>query len=106
MIKITNVNKNFGQKNVLENLNCTIKTGCIYGLIGANGAGKSTFLKLLSGEIETTHGEIIITKDERLAVLKQNHYEYDEFSVMDTVIMGNSKLYEIMKESLNTLNYS
>ena len=98
MIQVNNVTLRFGKRTLFEEVNIKFTPGNCYGLIGANGAGKSTFLKLLSGEIETTHGEIIITKDERLAVLKQNHYEYDEFSVMDTVIMGNSKLYEIMKE--------
>ena len=68
------------------------------GLIGANGAGKSTFLKILSGQLETTNGDIVITPGQRLSVLEQDHFKYDEYTVMDTVIMGNSRLYEIMKE--------
>lgn len=98
MIQVNNVTLRFGKRTLFEEVNIKFTPGNCYGLIGANGAGKSTFLKLLSGEIETTHGEIIVTKDERIAVLKQNHYEYDECSVIDTVIMGNTKLYEIMKE--------
>lgn len=98
MIQVNNVTLRFGKRTLFEEVNIKFTAGNCYGLIGANGAGKSTFLKLLSGEIETTHGDIVVTKDERIAVLKQNHYEYDECSVIDTVIMGNTKLYEIMKE--------
>ncbi len=98
MIQVNNVTLRFGKRTLFEDVNIKFTAGNCYGLIGANGAGKSTFLKLLSGELETSHGEIIISKNERVAVLKQNHYEYDEFTVMDTVIMGNSKLYGIMKE--------
>lgn len=98
MIQVNNVTLTFGKRTLFEDVNIKFLPGNCYGLIGANGAGKSTFLKLLSGEIETTHGEISISKNERIAVLKQNHYEYDEFSVIDTVIMGNTELYRIMKE--------
>ena len=98
MIQVSNVTLRFGKNTLFEDVNIKFTPGNCYGLIGANGAGKSTFLKLLSGEIETSHGEITISKDERIAVLKQNHYAYDEYTVIDTVIMGNSKLYDIMKE--------
>lgn len=98
MIQVNNVTLRFGKRTLFEDVNIKFTSGNCYGLIGANGAGKSTFLKLLSGDIDTTHGEIIISKGERLAVLKQNHYEFDEEKVLDTVIMGNKKLYEIMKE--------
>ena len=98
MIQVNNVTLRFGKRTLFEDVNIKFTAGNCYGLIGANGAGKSTFLKLLSGDIETSHGEIVISKGERLAVLKQNHYEYDEYSVIDTVIMGNSVLYDIMKE--------
>lgn len=98
MIQVNNVTLRFGKKTLFEDVNIKFTAGNCYGLIGANGAGKSTFLKLLSGELETTHGDIVISKGERVAILKQNHYEYDEFTVIDTVIMGNSELYNIMKE--------
>ncbi len=98
MIEVKGVTLKFGKRTLFEDVNIKFTKGNCYGLIGANGAGKSTFLKLLSGELETTHGEIIITKDERLAILKQDHYAYDEYTPIDTVIMGNSKLYQIMKE--------
>ena len=98
MIQLNNVTLKFGKRTLFEDVNIKFTSGNCYGLIGANGAGKSTFLKLLSGEIDTTHGDIIVTKGERIAVLKQNHYEYDEERVIDTVIMGNTKLYQIMKE--------
>ena len=98
MIQVNNVTLRFGKNTLFEDVNIKFTPGNCYGLIGANGAGKSTFLKLLSGELETTHGEIVISKDERIAVLKQNHYAYDEYTVMDTVIMGNTRLYDIMKE--------
>ena len=98
MIQVNNVTLKFGKRTLFEDVNLKFTKGNCYGLIGANGAGKSTFLKLLSGEIETTHGEIVISKDERVTVLKQNHYEYDEYTPIDTVIMGNTRLYQIMKE--------
>lgn len=98
MIQLNNVTLRFGKRTLFEDVNIKFTPGNCYGLIGANGAGKSTFLKLLSGDIETTHGDIIVTKGERIAVLKQDHHEYDNERVIDTVIMGNTKLYKIMKE--------
>ncbi len=98
MIAASNVSLRFGKRTLFEDVNIKFLPGNCYGLIGANGSGKSTFLKLLSGEIDTSHGEITTTKGERIAVLKQDHYAYDEERVIDTVIMGNSLLYSIMKE--------
>lgn len=98
MIQVNNVSLKFGKRTLFEDVNIKFTNGNCYGLIGANGSGKSTFLKLLSNELETTTGEIIITKGERLSILKQDHYEYDDKRVLDVVIMGNSKLYEIMEE--------
>lgn len=98
MITTENVTVKFGSEPLFENVNIKFSSGNCYGLIGANGAGKSTFLKVLSGELEPTTGEVHIKKGQRISVLKQNHFEFDEFSVMDTVIMGNKHLYEIMKE--------
>ena len=97
MIQVNNVSLKFGKRTLFEDVNIKFTNGNCYGLIGANGAGKSTFLKLLSGEIETTSGEVIISKGERLSILKQDHYAYDERRVIDVVIMGNSKLYEIIE---------
>ena len=98
MIQVNNVSLKFGKRTLFEDVNIKFTNGNCYGLIGANGSGKSTFLKLLSGELETTTGEITITKDERLSILKQDHYEFDDKRVLDVVIMGNSKLYAIMEE--------
>ena len=98
MISANNVSLRFGKKALFEEVNIKFTEGNCYGLIGANGAGKSTFLKLLSGELETTTGDITITPGQRLSVLEQDHFKYDSFSVMDTVIMGNPRLYEVMKE--------
>ena len=98
MIQASNIALRFGKKALFEEVNVKFTEGNCYGLIGANGAGKSTFLKILSGEIEPTNGEIIITPGQRLSVLEQNHFKYDEFTVLDTVIMGNQRLYDIMKE--------
>ena len=98
MIQVSNATLRFGKRTLFEDVNIKFQAGNCYGLIGANGSGKSTFLKVLSGEIDTTHGEIIITKGERLTVLKQDHYAYDNEKVIDTVIMGNVRLYQIMKE--------
>ncbi len=88
----------FGKRVLFEDVNLKFTEGNCYGLIGANGAGKSTFLKILSGEVEPSSGEVIIDKGQRLAVLQQDHYAYDEFSVINTVIMGHKKLYDIMIE--------
>lgn len=98
MINVSNVSLRYGSRALFEEVNIKFTPGNCYGLIGANGAGKSTFLKILSGEIESTSGEVSIGPGERMAVLKQNHYEYDEFPVLKTVIMGHTRLYAIMEE--------
>ncbi|MCI8597018.1 MAG: ATP-binding cassette domain-containing protein [Lachnospiraceae bacterium] len=98
MISANNVTLRIGKKALFEDVNIKFTEGNCYGLIGANGAGKSTFLKILSGELDSTNGEIAITPGQRLSFLKQDHFQYDEYAVMDTVIMGNARLYEIMKE--------
>ena len=98
MIQVSNVSLKFGKRTLFEDVNLKFTNGNCYGLIGANGSGKSTFLKLLSGELETTSGEISISKGERISILKQDHYEYDDKRVMDVVLMGNTRLYEIMVE--------
>ena len=98
MISANNVTLRLGKKALFEDVNIKFTQGNCYGLIGANGAGKSTFLRILTGELEPTQGDIVITPGERLSFLKQNHFAYDEYTVLDTVIMGNARLYEIMKE--------
>lgn len=98
MISAANVTLRLGKKALFEEVNIKFTPGNCYGLIGANGAGKSTFLKILSGEIEPTKGEIIMDPGERLSVLQQDHFKYDDYPVLDTVIMGNQRLYDIMKE--------
>ena len=98
MISTSNIELQFGKRILFKDVSVKFTPGNCYGLIGANGAGKSTFLKVLSGEIEASKGDVIITPGERLAVLKQNHYEFDEFPVLQTVIMGHSRLYAIMEE--------
>ena len=98
MIQASNVTYRVGKKALFEDVNIKFTEGNCYGLIGANGAGKSTFLKILSGELDTTKGEIIITPGQRLSVLEQDHFKYDDQIVMDTVIMGNARLFQIMKE--------
>lgn len=98
MILINNVSLRFGKRTLFENVNLKFTNGNCYGIIGANGAGKSTFLKLLSGEIDTTSGEVNIGKGERISILKQDHNLYNEYKVIDTVIMGNKRLYEIIEE--------
>ena len=98
MISANNVTLRIGKKALFEDVNIKFTEGNCYGLIGANGAGKSTFLKILSGQLDTTNGEIVITPGQRLSVLEQDHFKYDEFPVLDTVIMGNQRLYDIMKE--------
>ncbi len=98
MIQASNVTLRLGKKALFEDVNIKFTEGNCYGLIGANGAGKSTFLKILTGEIEPSKGEIIITPGQRLSFLKQDHFQYDEYLVLDTVIMGNERLYNIMKE--------
>ncbi len=98
MISANNVTLRVGKKALFEDVNIKFTEGNCYGLIGANGAGKSTFLKILSGKLETTKGDVTITPGQRLSVLEQDHFKYDDCVVMDTVIMGNERLYEIMKE--------
>ncbi len=98
MISANNVTYRVGKKALFEDVNIKFTEGNCYGLIGANGAGKSTFLKILSGQLEPTKGDIVITPGQRLSVLEQDHFKYDDRVVLDTVIMGNERLYEIMKE--------
>ena len=98
MISANNVTLRLGKKALFEDVNIKFTEGNCYGLIGANGAGKCTFLKILSGQLETTNGDVVITPGQRLSVLEQDHFKYDDNTVMDTVIMGNARLFEIMKE--------
>ena len=98
MISTSNVTLRVGKKALFEDVNVKFTEGNCYGLIGANGAGKSTFLKILSGQLEPTKGEVIISPGERLSFLQQDHFKYDDYLVLDTVIMGNKRLYDIMKE--------
>ena len=98
MISANNVTYRVGKKALFEDVNIKFTEGNCYGIIGANGAGKSTFLKILSGELETTNGDIAMTPGERLSVLEQDHFKYDNYTVTDTVILGNRRLYEVMKE--------
>lgn len=98
MISTHNVSLRYGGRKLFEDVNIKFTPGNCYGLIGANGAGKSTFLKILSGELEPNTGEVFVTAGERLAVLRQDHYQFDEFQVLETVIMGHARLYSIMKE--------
>lgn len=98
MITASNITLRLGKKALFEEVNIKFTEGNCYGLIGANGAGKSTFLKILSGELEPTSGDVIITQGQRLSVLRQDHFKYDQYPVLDTVIMGNQRLYDIMKE--------
>ena len=98
MIAVSNVSLRFGDRKLFEDVNIQFNSGNCYGLIGANGAGKSTFIKILAGDIETQEGNVIMNPDDRLAVLKQNHFEYEEFSVLETVMMGHKRLYEVMNE--------
>ena len=98
MIQASNITLRLGKKALFEDVNIKFTEGNCYGLIGANGAGKSTFLKIMSGQLEPTNGDIIITPGQRLSFLQQDHFKYDSFPVLDTVIMGNKRLYDIMKE--------
>jgi len=97
MITVSNLSLSFNGQNLFANANIKFTAGNCYGVIGANGAGKSTFLRILSGELEPTTGEVAIDAKTRMSVLKQNHFAYDEYSVLDTVIMGNPRLYEIIQ---------
>ena len=98
MLQVTGVSVRFGKRSLFENVNLKFSKGCCYGIIGANGAGKSTFLKVLSGELEPSKGEVTKDKTERISVLQQNHFAFEEFSVIDTVVMGNKELYDIRVE--------
>ena len=98
MISANNITLRVGKKALFEDVNIKFTEGNCYGLIGANGAGKSTFLKILSGQLEPTNGDVVITPGQRLSFLQQDHFKYDAYTILDTVIMGNKRLYEIMKE--------
>ncbi|HCC30132.1 MAG TPA: ABC-F family ATPase, partial [Marinilabiliales bacterium] len=98
MITVSNLSIQFDKKPLFSDVNVKCTPGNCYGVIGANGAGKTTFLKMLSGNLDSTTGSIILGQGERLAVLKQNHFEFDEFPVLETVIMGYGELYSVMKE--------
>ena len=98
MIQVSELGLSFGERKLFDDVNLKFTEGNCYGLIGANGAGKSTFVKILSGEVEPTKGSVSITPGQRIAVLKQNHFEFDEYTVMNTVIMGHKRLYEIMQQ--------
>ena len=98
MIEACNVTYRVGKKALFEDVNIKFTEGNCYGLIGANGAGKSTFLKILSGKLDTTSGHIAVTPGDRISFLEQDHFKYDDYDVLDTVIMGNRRLYEVMKE--------
>src|SRR3712207_4655525 len=98
MLTVSDVSLRFSDRKLFDDVNIKFTEGNTYGLIGANGAGKSTFLKILAGDIEPTTGHISLGPDERLSVLRQNHFDYEEERVIDVVIMGNEKLYNIMKE--------
>ena len=98
MITVTDVSLQLPDRKLFDNVNIKFTPGNCYGLIGANGAGKSTFLKILDGSLEPTTGNVTLGPDERLATLKQNHFDYEDFTVLETVIMGHDRLYEVMKE--------
>ncbi len=98
MITVNNVTLSFGKRVLFDEVNLSFNKGNCYGVIGANGAGKSTFLKILAGEIDPNKGTVDITPGERMAVLKQNHYEFDECTVLNTVLMGHQKMWKVMHE--------
>ena len=98
MITVNDVSLNFSGPTLFKHVDLKFTPGNCYGIIGANGAGKTTFLRILSGDLEPTTGEVVISKDQRMSVLKQDHFQYDQYTVLDTVIMGNQRLYDIMKE--------
>ena len=99
MLQVTNVGLRFGDKELYKDVNLKFTKGNCYGIIGANGAGKTTFLKILAGDIEPNTGSVSITEKERMSVLRQDHFKYDEETVLDVVIMGHERLYQIMKEN-------
>ena len=98
MITVNDVSLNFSGQTLFKHVDLKFTPGNCYGIIGANGAGKTTFLRILSGDLEPTTGEVVISKDQRMSVLKQDHFQYDQYTVLDTVIMGNQRLYDVMKE--------
>ena len=98
MITVNDASLNFSGQTLFKHVDLKFTPGNCYGIIGANGAGKTTFLRILSGDLEPTTGEVVISKDQRMSVLKQDHFQYDQYTVLDTVIMGNQRLYDIMKE--------
>ena len=100
MISANNVTYRVGKKALFEEVNIKFTEGNCYGLIGANGAGKSTFLKILSGQLDTTNGDIVITPGQRLSFLEQDHFKYDSYTVLDTVILGIVRLFQVMKEKV------
>ena len=103
MITVTDVSLNFSGQSLFKDVNLKFTPGNCYGIIGANGAGKSTFLKILSGELEPSTGDVAIDPNCRMSVLKQDHFAYDAYTVLDTIIMGNKKLYDIMKSRRKSL---
>lgn len=103
MITVSDLSFNFGTQTLFKGVDLKFTPGNCYGIIGANGAGKSTFLKILCGELEPSHGSVIIPPTVRMSVLRQDHYAFDEYTVLDTVIMGNRRLYDIMKEKERAL---
>ena len=98
MITVSNLGMQFGGQWLFQHVDLQFLPGNCYGIIGANGAGKSTFLRILTGELDSTSGSVVVDADKRVSVLKQNQNAYDEYSIMDTVIMGNQHLYDVMKE--------
>src|SRR5690625_4181567 len=98
MISAVNISLQFGDRKLFEDVNLQFNPGNCYGVIGANGAGKSTFLKILSGDIEPQKGNIVIAPDKRIAVLQQDHFAYETEQVIETVLMGHERLYQVMKE--------
>ncbi|MFA5093549.1 MAG: ATP-binding cassette domain-containing protein, partial [Candidatus Omnitrophota bacterium] len=98
MISVNNVSLQFGQRKLFSGVNIVFSPGNCYGLIGANGSGKSTFLKILSGEIDSSAGEVVVSPGKRISVLKQDQFAFDQYSVLTTVIMGHKRLYEIITE--------
>jgi len=98
MLQVNNLSLTFGKRTLFKDVNLKFTPGNCYGVIGANGAGKSTFLKVLSGEIDSTTGDVVLTDNDRMSVLKQDHNAYDDKDIIETVIMGNQRLYNIMKE--------
>ena len=102
MITVSDVSVNFTGQSLFKHVDLKFTPGNCYGIIGANGAGKTTFLRILSGDLEPSSGEVIIPANERMSVLKQDHFQYDQYTVLDTVIMGNQHLYDVMRSEEHT----